>query len=307
MDNDSEEVVIAGAACPLFTDIDSADVLTESEPNLSGGHMPIDTIEWSDACNINFFEKYRMKRPAIIKNMCGEWPALSKWTEGVNICNGMSTLEGTTLLAKDNKNFLYHELCDISSVSAKDAIHEILDHSRNEASGTKMYTRLYLDNHPNLLADINTDILSQIASGNGPEVHFTLKNVGVWISSMGCITPLHYDLCHGFLCQIVGRKHFLLASPEDTPYLYRNNSIATKNQTSSEIDIYKWLEHDDYQRMKYPNVDEVQFLCADLCPGDVLYTPPGWWHAVTSIDTSVSVLVPFDMKRGEHLTVLQSL
>jgi hypothetical protein len=31
---------------------------------------------------------------------------------------------------------------------------------------------------------------------------FQLKNIGLWASSEGCITPLHFDLCHGFLAQV---------------------------------------------------------------------------------------------------------
>lgn len=31
---------------------------------------------------------------------------------------------------------------------------------------------------------------------------FQLKNIGLWASSEGCVTPLHFDLCHGFLAQV---------------------------------------------------------------------------------------------------------
>jgi hypothetical protein len=31
---------------------------------------------------------------------------------------------------------------------------------------------------------------------------FQLKNIGLWASSPGCVTPLHFDLCHGFLAQV---------------------------------------------------------------------------------------------------------
>jgi hypothetical protein len=33
---------------------------------------------------------------------------------------------------------------------------------------------------------------------------------------------------------------------------------------------------------------------AELGPGDTLYTPPGWWHCVTTDSTSVSLLSPLD-------------
>ena len=34
-------------------------------------------------------------------------------------------------------------------------------------------------------------------------------------------------------------------------------------------------------------------LSATLCPGDLLYLPPGWWHAMRSEKTSFSVSMWF--------------
>lgn len=109
------------------------------------------------------------------------------------------------------------------------------------------------------------------------------------------------------LSDVVGKKTFLLAAPGDTNYLYRNTSITTKNQTSSRVDLSAWLRGDGEQRKRCPNISEVVWYIAELSPGDILYTPPGWWHHVTSIDPSISVLVPFDPATNESLCVLQSV
>jgi hypothetical protein len=93
----------------------------------------------------------------------------------------------------------------------------------------------------------------------------------------------------------------------DTNYMYRNTSIASKNQTSSRVDLSLWLEGDVAERKRFPNISEVTWCIAELNPGDVLYTPPGWWHHVTSVDASISVLVPFDPATTEALCVLQSV
>ena len=164
-----------------------------------------------------------------------------------------------------------------------------------------------MDEVPLLRDDFNTTFLQELAthdSENNPKV-FVDKNCGVWISSRGCVTPLHYDLCHGFLTQIYGRKRFILASPDDTLYMYRNQSPFTKNQTSSEVDLIKWFLEDIEQRKRFPKIAEVTWYVADLYPGDTLYTPPGWWHCVVSIDTSISLLTPFDMVAYQKTHPLQ--
>ena len=311
-----EEEWTGGEACPLFSERasssddecwDSNQTSANAAPVYLSGIAPVDSIDHERMSNQLFLEVYRMKKPVIMKNFCLAWGATQSWGESGFLSSCISSPDGTTLVAKDNLNFLYHELCDVSSISAGEAIAQILDSQEKVDGDSRMYTRLYIDAHPELLSFIDTENLSHLASTIDGSVTFVPKNVGVWVSSQGCITPLHYDLCHGFLSQVVGAKRFLLASPDETQYLYRNNSIATKNQTSSKVDLPTWMENDAEERKKFPNVGEVQWFCADLSPGDVLYTPPGWWHSVSSVCKSVSVLLPFDMIEGEHLSVLQSL
>lgn len=305
-----DELCSAKRFFPLFAS-DSSDTDEVSAEELTtvcrdvvssplGDLILVGALHCDEITQILFRDRYRMKRPVVLRNMCGEWAATSTWGIAGTISSRMSSSSGTTLISKDNLNFLFHELCFVSDIPANDAIDDILGPS---ISSSKMYTRIYLDHHPQLLSHIDSSILSHIAG----DVVFVDRNIGVWVSSEGCVTPLHYDLCHGFLCQLVGRKQFLLAAPSDTHFMYRNDSIVTKNQTSSQIDLYKWMNGDESERKKHPHVGEAQWFCADLQPGDVLYTPPGWWHYVTSIDRSISALLPFDMCGDEHMSILQSL
>jgi hypothetical protein len=67
-----------------------------------------------------------------------------------------------------------------------------------------------------------------------------------------------------------------------------------KNGTTSAIDFALWLDGDMKERSKHPLLDEVAWFIASLSPGDILYTPPGWWHYVISDTVSVSILIPCD-------------
>ena len=46
-------------------------------------------------------------------------------------------------------------------------------------------------------------------------------HASLWISPPGAVTPLHYDLLDTLLAQIDGTKRVIIASPADTPHLYK--------------------------------------------------------------------------------------
>ncbi|KAF9172819.1 Xanthine phosphoribosyltransferase 1 [Mortierella sp. AD010] len=136
----------------------------------------------------------------------------------------------------------------------------------------------------------------------------------IWISSAGATTPLHYDRCHGVLIQLVGRKRFVVFSYEDISSLYPYDGITGPGHASK----VRGLGHcfpfpgssagKEDQHIKenmaevlerWPKVKNADPWVIDLEPGDALYTPPGFWHEVTSVDSSVSVTVAWDMDASE--------
>jgi hypothetical protein len=58
----------------------------------------------------------------------------------------------------------------------------------------------------------------------------------VWMGSGGNITPFHYDLCHGFLVQILGEKTFTLVAPEDFRCMYQRGG----RPELSRVDLEAW-------------------------------------------------------------------
>lgn len=158
----------------------------------------------------------------------------------------------------------------------------------------RTYTRANLSN----LARRDQVALGALEEAVGGAV-FKPELCGVWVSSPGCITPLHFDLCHGWLCQTRGRKRVLLAEPASTRSLYLRHA-SDANPLSSQVDVFRWLSGEPAQRCSFPKVAAVDWHEVILHPGQALYIPPLWWHAVETLDeTSVSVLLPFDPLPGE--------
>lgn len=196
------------------------------------------------------------------------------------------------LIANDGRSFLKHELTRSESAPLHSSLLDIMGAS-DFPPPQRRYLRAYLDSVPSWQS-LLAPILKRLEAVTQPEEAFKDKSVGVWCSSAGCQTPLHFDLCHGFLLQQQGCKTFWLAPPADTSSLYWRPSEGRKNQTTSEVDFFRWKGGDSDQQKRFPELDGAAWRVARLGPGVGLYTPPGWWHAVLSETISVSLLAPLD-------------
>ena len=270
-----------------------------------------------------FSNTVRNKKPVIIDGAALRWLGMSGG--GVAPEFDMEMLEDCDvemLVAVDGRNFLRNTLCSTKSVSLKTGMRSILlgchpGDSPVDYLPVRSYIRVYFDHHQRLQDNVDLNYLTRIASSSAtidasneiPPTNklkstfdeellpFKLKNIGLWTSSEGCVTPLHFDRCHGFLAQIIGTKTFLIASCSDSVlfrYWRERGHECNGNGSTSPINLFLWLEGDVKERSKYPLVDEVAWFIAKLFPGDILYTPPGWWHYVISNTASMSVLIPFD-------------
>lgn len=102
--------------------------------------------------------------------------------------------------------------------------------------------------------------------------------------------------------QVAGSKTVWLASPEMTEYMYpypagetTNPATNTTNPTmsnTSRVDVFlediDEKEHPNFWRHVVPKA-----ICATLEEGDLLFFPPGWWHAMRGESASFSVSMWF--------------
>jgi len=147
-----------------------------------------------------------------------------------------------------------------------------------------------------LYPELQPDIEFPNLLSNDNEV-FSDEVSGLWIGTSGNITPLHYDLWHGFLVQIVGKKSVLLFPPDDSSCLYQDTSLG--NSHLSQVDIC--TIHSPEQKKKFSKFRDVAPYHAILSPGDMLYIPPCWWHDVISLDDCISVTLRWHLGQYENI------
>ena len=101
-----------------------------------------------------------------------------------------------------------------------------------------------------------------------------------WIGNVIRVAP-HYDLMENIGCVVAGRRRFTLFPPEQVANLYVGPFELTPAGTPiSLVD----LEAPDLER--YPRFAEAWAAAqrATLEPGDAIYIPFHWWHAVDSLE-----------------------
>ena len=85
----------------------------------------------------------------------------------------------------------------------------------------------------------------------------------LWLSSSQVSPSWHWDSDHNLYSQVLGRKRFRFVSPTD--------SLAMRP--------YPRI-HPSWHKGHEPIDDDVTVYVAELHPGDLLYSPPYWWHCL---------------------------
>ncbi|KAI0693005.1 Clavaminate synthase-like protein [Cerioporus squamosus] len=142
--------------------------------------------------------------------------------------------------------------------------------------------------------------------------------LNAWLGPAGTVSPAHTDPFYNFYGQVVGRKTVWLAPPEASLHMYpypshssttssegsadqpRNPAVNNESPSmsnTSQVDVFISAPGDiDASKSAYPDFWShavPSAMSVTLEPGDLLFFPPGWWHAMRSEETSFSVSMWF--------------
>ena len=91
------------------------------------------------------------------------------------------------------------------------------------------------------------------------------------------------------LAQVIGSKTVWIAPPIVSPFLTSSSANATLGNTSK-VDVFAPSSSLSPEFVRKVNV---KAMSAELGEGDMLFFPPGWWHAFRSESPSFSVSMWF--------------
>jgi ribosomal protein L16 Arg81 hydroxylase len=98
----------------------------------------------------------------------------------------------------------------------------------------------------------------------------------------GAKTGIHFDSVDALLHQLHGTKRVTMWPPGERANLYPS----TKYNHGAELSLVDFSEPN---LTRHPNFRHASSISTHLTAGSAIYLPAGWWHAVSSLDASVSL------------------
>lgn len=211
-------------------------------PYLEDNKYIIRKVNYEDVTYEVFNKRIRNTHPVIIQGFVSTWPAMEKWKSTEYLADLFGKKNVTNFESKDNLNFFKSELTIHHTMEGSKMVDLILNHP-SEENEKKWYCRGGF--RKRFLGDVlipydpllPPEEASKLAKDKF-SFPFRQHNCTVWVGTKGNITPFHYDLSHGFLCHIKGRKVVTFYHKDDYKSVYPN-PYSHINRTASKLIYYK--------------------------------------------------------------------
>lgn len=247
-------------------------LLNTLDSQLRSKNKYIDGFEHANLPEYNTFlcDYYYENRLGLFRSAAKNWPAMG-WTP-LNLKDkvGNPTIEVQSGRASD-------ERCEENGAKYKTKMrfHDFIDKVLSLDNSNDLYLAA---NNASASNSHLGPMFAEISNlGDGYLDMSMINNNGfIWIGPKGTYTPAHHDLTNNLFVQVYGVKRFWLLPSTQVPYIYNDNHVYSPVN----------LRNPDFS--KHPEMKKATIICFDVHPGDFVFIPIGWWHAVESLSTSIS-------------------
>lgn len=238
-------------------------------PSAKTKPLPVPEIAAADISPSKFHQITNgLTSPVVIKGFLRDSDACNKWglsyfqeQLGESVYPAIKDSRQENSENKENK---------VELIKVRDLLEGI---SRGEHTYLNNVTQIFADN-PFLIEELQLGKLAslmntKVTNGDCFDV------INMFLGGKGTGNSLHCAFAGNFFCNIVGRKKWLLISPEYSTFLC---------PIPAEPFIYAdchYNPEDEILGQKTSNLPRFEVI---LEPGDVLFNAPWWWHSVENLD-----------------------
>lgn len=210
-------------------------------------------------------------KPVVFKNFTASWPANKSWALE-ELARAYGGIDIEVQMGRDaDANFELNSIAHKTKTNLAEYIQKVIEvESSNDFYMTANNKVLGRTECKSLLQDVGhlPDFV------NAPTANGMWH---MWVGPKGTLTPLHHDEACLLHAQLVGRKRWRLVSPLHLPNVYNHLAVFSK------------LDINNIDYAKFPLMRNVEILDVVVNPGEAIFIPLGWWHAVTALDKTVSL------------------
>lgn len=228
------------------------------------------------------FEKVGGQRPIVVRKLIQREPA--RFGNLLQLANS----EGLQRLFQNKQVPVFtHMTKDKSAVKMDFA--KYIESCKQQSADTMnasslVYARALHDESGTIPNSIDSSWLSGLWSGGKTQTWMTKALMAdlsdlfhIFAGSSPSWTQCHCDISTTNFMMIEGRKRWRFYSPPQTPFLYPYGQMLNSAYNTA-VDVH----HPDMA--SFPEFKKAEGYEVTLEPGDVLFFPSMWWHAVENLD-----------------------
>ncbi|HYH99656.1 cupin-like domain-containing protein [Hyalangium sp.] len=232
-----------------------------------------------------FFEQYYFRhRPVVMEGLLSDWPASNHWSPE-SFAERFGDVEVELMAGRETiTDPDFHGDLLVRTLRMREFVARL--RAARQTNDFYLVARNHLLQNPALSA-----LRDEIRAPAGfviPDLREP-DSTHLWFGPAGTLSNLHHDEINVLFCQVYGRKRFWLIPSFEIQRLYNDRGFY------SAVDILS------SQPERYPDFQRANVASVIVGPGDALLIPVGWWHAVRSLEVSISVtFVRFALPQRNH-------
>ncbi|MFT4635379.1 MAG: hypothetical protein ACI854_000778 [Arenicella sp.] len=246
--------------------------------------------EWTEVSAEKFnHEIYPLNKPAVLRGLVNDWPMVQASELGVkNAVSYISSFDNHTPVYTvvgepeiKGRFFYSNDLQGVNFQRTQGAITAILEQLLDLRGNPKPHAVA-------VQAAIVSDVLPGFELDNKNPILAEAVTPTLWLGNRAMVAP-HYDVHDNIACVVSGRRKFTVFPPNQIANLYVGPTLGAPGGVPiSMVD----LKQPDLER--FPKFREAAITASEatLNPGDAIFIPTPWWHAVESLE-DINILINY--------------
>lgn len=217
----------------------------------------------------------RSNTPVVIEGLARDWEAVRNWSP-----SWFRTQYGNAVIPVRTRA----DALDANGLRIRDMkLAELVDNM--DAGGTYMGGNLedIFNNNPELREALDIPLLTKYGVANKRS---KIGSTQLFMSGAGTQSGFHCTNGINLFVQVYGNKEWTFVSPKHSKWMHP----ATRKDMFYAASFLDWKKsHQEIEEDGFPLYKYAPKFVAWLEPGDVLFSPQWWWHAVRTPSHSIAV------------------